>query len=347
MKADGPRERPPALARRWRLALIGVVALALAPGTFLRSSIGSRSDPAVVTTTPLDTRTGVSGQLALTGVWEMTSPHGWFGGFSALVAGRGQALVAGTDRGFLLDLDLTGGTPRAVPRSFRFSGLNAGRRREIVDLESLARDPATDRLWAGFEAANRIMRIAPDGKRLTIAPPEMADWLLNSGAETMVRLGDDRFLIIAEGSVDGIDTRHEALLFPGDPLGRGRPDVSHFETEAGYDPVDATQLPDGRVLILLRRVEYAAPARFDTAIAIADPRAIQAGATWQARVIERMTGGIFADNFEGIAFVPSADDPARGSVWLVTDDNFSAFQRTLLIRFDWPSGAPPRPKPDP
>ncbi|MCL9998972.1 MAG: esterase-like activity of phytase family protein [Erythrobacter sp.] len=347
MKADGPRERPPARARLGRLALIGAVALALAPGTFLRSSIGTRSDPAVVTTTPRPERAGLSGSLALTGVWEMTSTHGWFGGFSALVAGRGQALVAGTDRGFLLDLDLTGPAPRAVSRSFRFTGLYAGRRREIVDLESLARDLATDTLWAGFEAANRIMRIAPDGKRWATAPAAMADWPVNSGAETMVRLGDGRFLVIAEGTEDGSDTRHEALLFPGDPLGARKPEVSHFVTEADYDPVDATQLPDGRVLILLRRVEYAVPARFDTAIAIADPRAIRAGATWQARVIERMTGGIFADNFEGIAFVPSADDPAQGSVWLVTDDNFSAFQRTLLIRFDWPSGSLPRPSPAP
>jgi len=336
MKADGPRERPPTRARRWRLALIGAVALALAPGTVVRTPIGKRSDPAVVTITPLPERTGVSGDLALTGVWEMTSPHGWFGGFSALVAGRGQALVAGTDRGFLLDLDLTGGTPRAVSRSFRFTGVSSGRRREIVDLESLARDPATDTLWAGFEAANRIMRITPDGKQQTSAPAAMTDWSKNSGPETMVRLGDGRFLVIAEGTEDGSDTRHEALLFPGDPLGTGKPEVSTFVTEADYDPVDATQLPDGRVLILLRRVEYAAPARFDTAIAIADPRAIRAGATWQARVIERMTGGIFADNFEGIAFVPSADDPARGNIWLVTDDNFSVFQRSLLIRFRWP-----------
>ena len=112
-------------------------------------------------------------------------------------------------------------------------------------------------------------------------------------------------------------------------------DPDPFAAPRDYDPVDATQLPDGRVLILLRRVAYALPARFDTAIAIADPRRIRAGQPWQARIIQRLTGGVFADNFEGLAYVPSASDPARGSLWLIADDNFSVFQRNMLVRFDW------------
>lgn len=347
MKADGPRERPAARARRWRLTLLAGTLLVLAPGTCLRTPTGRREDPATVTITPRPERSGLSGELVLSGVWEMTSPHIRFGGFSALVAGRGQALVAGTDRGFLLDIDLAGSLPQAVADSFRFVGLGTSGRTEIVDLESLARDPATGALWTSFEGANLVMRMAPDGRRWTGVPAAMAAWPMNSGAETMERLADGRFVAIKEGTEDGSDTRHDVLLFPGDPLGGGAPQVAHFVAAADYAPVDATQLPDGRVLILLRRVEYAIPARFDTAIAIADPRAICAGGTWQARVIERLTGGIFADNFEGIAFVPSAQDPARGSVWLVTDDNFSVFQRSLLVRFDWPGGLRSRQRPAP
>jgi hypothetical protein len=111
--------------------------------------------------------------------------------------------------------------------------------------------------------------------------------------------------------------------------------VFSYAAPRDYDPVDAAQLPDGRVLILLRRVEYALPARFDTAIAIADPGTIRAGKAWEARVIQRLSGGIFADNFEGIAFVPDPANPARGAVWLIADDNFSVFQRNVLVRFDW------------
>lgn len=340
MNAEGPRAVPPSRARRWRVLLIALVALGVAPGTFLRTPLGDRSDRAAVTVTPLPARAGTSGELALTGVWELTSAHNWFGGFSALVAGKDGTLITASDRGFLFDLDLSGGTPRAVPGSYRFVGVRKGPRAEIIDLESLARDPATGTLWAGFENDNVVMRFAPDGTRRINAPPAMAEWSANSGAETMERLADGRFLVIAEGPEDGSDTLHQGLMYPGDPLGPGKPRAFRFAAPAGYDPVDAAQVPDGRVLILLRRVEYALPPRFDTAIAIADPRGIRPGQPWRARIIQRMSGGMLADNFEGIAFVPSPDDPARGALWVIADDNFSVFQRSLLIRFDWPGPAP-------
>ncbi len=322
-------------ARMLRWLLLAVIVIGLAPGTFLRTDTGARSDVAVVSVLPVAQRSGVSGDLTLTGAWELTSSHGWFGGFSALVAGEDAALIAGTDRGWLLDIDVTGDTPRAVPGSYRFVGKRSRGRREVFDLESLARDPATGTLWAGFEGDNIIARYAVGGATTWHAPPAMKRWSANSGPETMERLQDGRFLVLAEGAQPGGETVHQGLLFPRDPVEGSAPLTFSFIAPADYDPVDATQLPDGRVLILLRRVEYALPARFDTAIAIADPRGISAGAAWQARVIQRMNGGIFADNFEGIAFVPSADDAARGSLWVIADDNFSVFQRSLLVRFDW------------
>jgi hypothetical protein len=321
-------------AQLLRVALVVLLVVGLAPGTFVRSPAGGRGDDAEVTITPRPERAGVHGELRLSGVWEMRSPHGWFGGFSALTRGEGQALVAGTDRGFLLDIDLSGAAPRATARSFRFVGISTRGRKEYVDLESLARDQATGRLWGGFESGNLIVRFAPGGQRTVSAPPAMADWNENGGPEAMERLADGRFIVLAEDpEPKGWIT--QALVFPEDPVEGAVPMLSYLRVPEHFSPVDAAQLPDGRLLILLRRVRYTIPAQFDTAIAIADPRDIRPGGTWQARVIERLDGGIFADNFEGIAFVPSREDPARGSVWLVTDDNFSIFQRSLLIRFDW------------
>lgn len=322
-----------------RLVLLALVVLGLGPGTFLRTSTGTRGDAAQVVITPLVDRAGVAGALTLTGAWELRSPHGWFGGFSALVAAGGNGLIAGSDRGFLLELDLAGDAPRAVPGSFRFVGISTPGRDEVADLESLARDPADGTLWAGFESANLVMREGADGSRTSRAPAAMADWSQNSGPEAMERLADGRFLVLAEGRGWGGQTLHDGLLFARDPVEPGTPLTFGFAAPENYDPVDLALLPDGRVLILLRRVEYAIPARFDTAIAIADPRTIEAGKPWRGRVIQRLTGGVFADNFEGIAYVPSAGDPARGSLWLIADDNFSVFQRNLLVRFDWTASA--------
>lgn len=329
----------PLRARRLRWLLLALVVLALGPGTFVRTPTGQRSDRAEVTITALATREGTSGALTMTGAWELASPHGWFGGFSALIATGPAGLIAGSDRGFLLDIDLAADGPRAVPGSFRFVGITGRGREEIVDLESLARDPRTGDLWAGFEGDNVVMRLSADGTRQTRIPPAMAKWSYNSGPEAMTRLGDGRFLVIAEGSQRGSDTLHEALLFPGDPIAADAPIAFSLKAPPDYNPVDAVALPDGRVLILLRRVRYALPAKFDTVIAIADSRDIRAGGVWTAEIIHRLDGGIFADNFEGIAFIPSAQDPSQGAVWVISDDNFSIFQRSLLVRFAWDAKA--------
>lgn len=339
---DLTRASPDGCARMLRLLLLAVIVIGLAPGTFVRTTTGVRSDVAVVTITSLAPQDGITGPLTLTGTWELTSPHGWFGGFSALTAAGGTSLIAGSDRGWLLDLDLAGHEPRAVPGSFRFVGRRARGRAEVVDLESLARDPASGTLWAAFENFNLVERLAPDGTQTARRPPEMRGWSGNSGPETMERFADGRFLILAEGSErSGLDDR-PALLFPGDPLEPNAPLAFRFVSGPEYDPVDATQLPDGRVLVLLRRVKYTVPAQFDTVIAVADPALIRPGEPWDARVFQRLSGPLYGENFEGIAFVPDPADPARGSVWLIADDNFSMFQRNLLLRFAWDGKAAQR-----
>ena len=326
----------------YRLLLLAIVAIGLAPSTFLRTPTGLRSDVAVVTITPVANREGVEGALALTGAWELSSKHGWFGGFSALVASGPDSLITGSDRGWLLDLDLSGTAPAAVPGSFRFIGERASGRKEIVDLEALARDPATGTLWATFENFNLVTRITADGRRANRRPAAMRGWSENSGPETMARLADGRFLIIAEGAERSGTTDRPALLFAGDPVAGPRaPLMFRFVPEPEYNPVDTTELPDGRLLILLRRVTYSIPAEFSTAIALADPAAIRPDKPWRARVIQRLSGEVFGDNFEGIAFIPDPADPAHGAVWVIADDNFSAFQRNLLVRFAWDGEAIP------
>lgn len=334
------------MRRSGRLIAALAVALLCAPGTFLRTTTGVRSDIAVVSVMPVATGAGagLSGPLRQTGLWQLSSAHGWFGGFSALVtapaayraeAASGTTLIAGSDRGWLLTLDLTKDVPSAVPGSFRFVGQRTRGRAEVVDLEALALDPATGTLWAAFENANLIERITADGRRTVRRPREMREWSANSGPETMERLGDGRFVMLAEGAEENDMADRPALLFPGDPLAPDPPLAFRFVANPDYAPVDAALLPDGKLLILLRRVKYRIPAQFDTVIALADPALIRPGQEWRARVIQRLSGPIYGENFEGITFVPDPADPIRGSIWLIADDNFSVFQRSLLLRFAW------------
>jgi len=55
----------------------------------------------------------------------------------------------------------------------------------------------------------------------------------------------------------------------------------------------------------------------------------------EARVVDEMTmaAPLTVDNFEGLAALPGPNGTLR--FYLISDDNFSASQRTLLFAFDW------------
>jgi hypothetical protein len=55
---------------------------------------------------------------------------------------------------------------------------------------------------------------------------------------------------------------------------------------------------------------------------------------WRVTVIGELAPPLPSDNFEGLAVVP---DAAGGAVlWVISDDNRSPLQRTLLLKFRWP-----------
>jgi hypothetical protein len=337
MARQGPRARPVWRVRWLRPVLLALVAIGLAPGTFVRTDVGLRSTPAKsITVTPVDLGPAPPGLLTLSGSWHLTSDHAFFGGLSALVARGPGGLIAGSDRGFLLGIDLVRGEPRPVPASFQFISRRIGMRNEVVDLEALARNPADGTLWAAYEFYNQIERFAPNGTRVARAPAALAQWSENSGPEAMERLSDGRFLILSESPESRADLDRPALLFPGDPVAStADPMEFRFDCNRAFSPVDITEVPGGRVLILLRRVEYRLPPVFDAAIMIADPATIQPGKRWRGEIVQYLGGPGLGENYEGIAYVPDEGDPSKGTVWVVSDDNFSVFQKTLLLRFQW------------
>ena len=101
-----------------------------------------------------------------------------------------------------------------------------------------------------------------------------------------------------------------------------------FAGSREFSPTDMAQLPDGRVLILMRRLVWPFPLRFACRIVIADPAAIRAGAVWQGTEVAKLSSSLPVDNFEGLAIEPRGG--GRVTVWLISDDNHAATQRTLL-----------------
>jgi hypothetical protein len=282
------------------------------------------------------------GRLTYLGGLHFSSRDPAFGGFSAMAI-RGNRFLLLADGGLTFGFTMGAGL---TPRHYAFGALpdgpGPGWTKRDRDSESLAVDSATGRMWVGFERANAIWRYAPDASRAEAsrAPPEMARWPENGGAETIVRLPDGRFLVLSEDR-DAPGGGKQALVFdrdPTDPAARSR--VFRIILPGRYRPTDAALLPDGRLVILARTISLRQG--FTAKLLLAESREITAGVL-RPREIATFAAPVIHDNFEGLAI--TREDQAT-ILWLISDDNTpSVWQRSLLLKFrlDLPAQAKRRP----
>lgn len=278
------------------------------------------------------------GHFRLEGMWHLKSRSALFGSYSALLAMPDGSLLAISDGGDYLRFMPPDGSGR-IAQSGRIFSDNVDKRER--DVESATRDPATDAIWLGLEGTNSIARLGPTLRAIRrVHPAANADWGRNSGAEAMTRLAGGRFVLLREGFDDWFARqRHDAVVFEGDPTKGARSWHFRFDGPAGFSPTDMTQLPDGRMLILMRRLVWPMPQRFAGRIAIADPAEIRPGAIWKAHEVARIASSLPVDNFEGLAVRPGRT--GRLIVWIISDDNYSNLQRTIL----WKLSVDPRQLP--
>jgi hypothetical protein len=316
-----------------KFLLLLVVILGLAPGTWLWSPRPPADRRQVLNFHSLRIPVVDLGPLEPTGAWVLESPHGDFGSYSALAALGDGTLLAASDKGSMMRFSVPGA--RAARVRIGYFGQDGNRPKWQLDSESMTRDPASGRLWLGFEGDNRIERFDPGFRdRATVHPDAMRGWPSNSGPEAMVRLADGRFIVLAEGTRQWQGSTVPGLLFPSDPVTGATPLAFRVIAPAGYHPVDLAQLRDGRVLILLRTIVWGIPPRFAGKLMLADPATIRAGEPWRLAPLADLAAPLPSDNYEGLAVEP---DGSGTTVWLISDDNDSLLQRTLLLRLHWPA----------
>ncbi len=315
-----------------RLAAL-LLLVALAPGTWLRTPpVPRRLDLALhIAPLPLPPSAVARANLGpfeLEQVWRLKSPHYFFGGYSALLAlGQGKMLAV-SDLGGFLRFSVPGSP--AGPQGLQPIFDDELSLKTDHDAEAAARDPRSGDIWVAAEGSNGIFRYDGALKRRAGAhPPDMHEWHMNLGPEAMVRLADGRFIVLQEGPTGWREeSLHRALLFPGDPTLGGKPQGFTFSGPERFSPVDMAQMPDGRVLVLMRRLVWPMPLRFAGKIALADPAAIRPGGIWRSVEVAKLSSQLPVDNFEAIAVEPRAN--GKLTVWLMSDDNQALSQRTLL-----------------
>ena len=291
--------------------------------------IESDSAKAIALPTP---RSTTGGALHYVRGWRLESRDSRFGGFSALAEVAPRQFLAVADNGRWVRTDLRGDSPRLDLGGLPDMG-DERRSKGLRDVEAMATDPDGDRVWLALEGDHQVWRLDKGLSRIAARrrfPSE--NWGANRGAEAMARLPGGRFIIFAESRAGGGAT--EALLYPGDPAEAGAPLRFRYDAEGKGAVADAATLPDGRVLLVHRKLGWNPV--FTTVVAIADPAEIVAGGVLRSRAIGTVPA-VIADNYEGAA-ITEAD--GRIYLWLVSDDNFQRWQRSLLVQFEL-VGLPP------
>jgi hypothetical protein len=270
------------------------------------------------------------GALRFMGGWHLTSDTRSFGGFSGIDVNGNQVTALG-DGGTIVRFRLGrfGNASRAsivrLPE-----GCGKVVRKSDNDTEALTHDGTRKNWWVAYEWQNAVCRISGDFKQ-TVAlskPSAIASWPRKTGSESMTRLADGRFLLIAEEGQTGDDLR-PAVIFDRDPTDPAAVATKlDYRAPAGFKTTDVAQLPDGRILILNRR--FAVTSLFSAEIALLPPIPAEPKGVLKGQTIARFQSPTVADNFEGLSVTQENGKPI---IWLVSDNNFMRWQRTLLLKF--------------
>jgi len=305
------------------IAALAVAALC-APGTWLRSTVDATVPTDITVSQIAGAAAQPAPQWAVAGVWQYRATGLRFGGFSAMLAVGPGRLRTFTDRGFRMTF--TEPDLPAPTMGMNRQQVSRGWENDLTDIESVTHNPESGDYWVGYEQVHAIQRntiaSAPDGVRDL---RDDVDWPSNGGIEAMVRLTDGRFVVVPE-------TGREGLIFAGDPVEGDQPSTFRLRPPArGYVATDMTQLPDGRLLVLMRRLIWPSRAAwppFSALLAIGN--APSASGEFAPAIALRLDTVIPRENYEALAVRPRAD--GRIDIWVMSDDNFSVIQRTLLAK---------------
>jgi hypothetical protein len=276
------------------------------------------------------------GRLRYRGGIELRSRQRVFGGLSGMEVLEGDRLIAISDNGdwFEARLVLNDAGDLVGARDWRTAMMRDEEgepfpNKQSGDSEDLAQ--LTDgRFAVSFEQTQsiRIYDLNRDGPFGAAVPgPRLAEARSlpdNSGLEALTSTGDGELIVGAEGGPEATTPIWRAQLDAQPPVAPS----ARYPISDGYSLTSLDRSPDGSYVALER---FFAP--------VIGPRARikrftfdANGAVSDVEELAALAPPMPLDNFEAISAVRTADGATR--LYIVSDDNFSRRQRTLLLAFD-------------
>jgi hypothetical protein len=284
-----------------------------------------------------DTSRRQFGALVFRGGLMLKSPYRHFGGFSALrMAPDGGRLLALTDRGHWLYARMLYRDGAPIGLADAEMAPVAGpdgrplNRRGWYDTEAFAEDGG--KLYVGVERVHEILRFdyrggLPGRGQPIAVPPAIKKLPSNKGIECLaVSLkGTPQAGTLIAISERGLDAAGNILGFL---IGAGAGTFTVRRTDE-FDVSDCTIAPRGDLLLLERRFSWA------RGVALRIRRLplanLKTGAVLDGPQLIYADMGFQIDNMEGIAV--HRERNGAHVLTLISDDNFSPLQRTLLLQF--------------
>ena len=321
-------------------------ALVAKPSTPLSCPTETRVSVVPITFDRDDPKKTRFGKLIYRGGLNLFARSVHFGGYSAIALDpTGTTLLALSDAGSWMraTLDYDGS---------RLSGLSNVMLGPILDKDGsplrseaeqdaegmalLSGDTNSGSALVSFERDHRIMRYPftpdrfgpPNG---TIPLPKAARAMnANQGLEAVATIRSGRM----EGTVVALPEylRDRAGNLIGWLIGGPSPGAITIRRLGGFDITDAAGLPDGGLLLLERRFRYSEGVKMR--IRRIAPADLKPGKLMTGETLLETDDLLNIDNMEAIA-VHRAQDGAT-VLTLMSDDNFSAFQRSLIMQFTLP-----------
>lgn len=315
--------------------------LALLVGIVAAPALAGDTAPLTVTASPValnpdDPNQTTIGALEYRGGIALSSEDPRFGGLSGLdVSADGARIVAISDRGFWftarLEYDADGrliglSEPKITPlrgldgHRLGFPWTDAEDIARLDDGEYAVSFERHHRIWIYPPGAPRRRHSARNGPKV---PSAMASLPPNGGIETLTELADGTLLALSERGATFRGLR--GWLF-GKTGKMGR--VAYQPAE-DFAPTSAFTLANGDVLVLERRFKVFKGR--GTRLTLLSKASITPGALLRGREIAFMESPLTIDNFEGLA--ARRNKASETLLLIVSDDDFSSFQRSLLMQF--------------
>lgn len=289
------------------------------------------SDTLMADLRPLDaadpSRTGL-GAVEVLSIHELRSSKRGFGGISGL-SYDGHVATAITDVGtwlrFRMEVDDSGrpvafGDLQIAP----LGGLDGSKQDGDAEEVRATADGWPKGWIVSFERRHRLLLyrhgLSAQPERLA-APAGYGEQPENGGVEAMTPLADGRLLLLSE---EGVDEAGLGQGWIGQP---GAWQRLSYRRAGLFRPTSATLLPNGDVLVLER--SFSLLGGFGCRLVRVPAAALRPGAVVEGRELFVLGPPLLLDNYEGISVQPRAD--GRLVAYMVSDDNFSPLQATLLM----------------